>query len=73
MQQQPVEQQPNVEMLIQMQADAAHLESIPEQRTRCEVWSRVMGYHRPIASWNEGKQAEFRERVCFSEPAGLSV
>ena len=34
----------------------------------CEVWTRVMGYHRPKASFNTGKQGEFRERVCFQEP-----
>lgn len=26
------------------------------ERTRCEVWTRVMGYHRPISSFNIGKQ-----------------
>ena len=39
-----------------------------EKRTRCEVWTRVMGYHRPVQNWNEGKQEEFRERKCFKEP-----
>ncbi len=37
------------------------------QRTRCEVWTRVMGYHRPIASFNTGKQGEFQERLFFRE------
>ena len=40
-----------------------------EKRTRCEVWTRVMGYHRPVSGWNEGKQAEYRERKYFREPA----
>ena len=35
------------------------------ERTRCEVWSRVMGYHRPVSAYNAGKQQEHRERVCF--------
>ncbi|MDK2125676.1 anaerobic ribonucleoside-triphosphate reductase [Parachitinimonas caeni] len=38
------------------------------ERTRCEVWTRVMGYHRPVASFNIGKQGEFRERRFFVEP-----
>ena len=39
---------------------------IPEdKRTRCEVWTRVMGYHRPISQANAGKQAEFAERQEF--------
>ncbi len=39
-----------------------------EERTRCEIWTRVMGYHRPVAAWNPGKQAEHRERQYFAEP-----
>ena len=38
-----------------------------EQRTRCEVWTRVMGYHRPVSSWNRGKKSEHRERRYFVE------
>ena len=37
------------------------------ERQRCEVWTRVMGYHRPVASFNTGKKGEFNERVCFEE------
>ncbi len=33
-----------------------------QERTRCEVYSRVVGYLRPVDQWNEGKQAEFAER-----------
>lgn len=40
------------------------------ERTRCEIWTRVMGYHRPVSEFNPGKQGEFRERVPFSEPSG---
>ena len=39
-----------------------------DERQRCEVWTRVMGYHRPVASFNIGKQGEFHERRCFVEP-----
>jgi hypothetical protein len=38
------------------------------ERTRCEVWTRVMGYHRPVASFNLGKRSEQRERRYFREP-----
>jgi hypothetical protein len=39
----------------------------PELRNfrRCEVYSRVVGYLRPVVQWNEGKQAEFRERRAY--------
>ena len=39
-----------------------------EERTRCEIYSRVMGYHRPIDHWNAGKQSEWAERKHFNEP-----
>lgn len=38
------------------------------RRTRCEIWTRVMGYHRPVSSFNTGKQGEFHERRFFREP-----
>lgn len=38
-----------------------------EERQRCEVWTRVMGYHRPVASFNTGKKGEFHERTYFTE------
>jgi len=31
----------------------------------CEVYSRVVGYLRPVKQWNEGKQAEFKDRKVF--------
>ena len=38
-----------------------------DERQRCEVWTRVMGYHRPVASFNTGKKGEFAERRHFEE------
>lgn len=38
-----------------------------EERTRCEVWTRVMGYHRPVSAFNVGKKSEFAERKFFTE------
>ena len=37
------------------------------ERTRCEIWTRVMGYHRPVHAFNPGKQAEHAERKYFRE------
>jgi|JRYF01.1.fsa_nt_gb hypothetical protein len=42
-----------------------------DERQRCEVWTRVMGYHRPVASFNTGKKGEFAERVYFEERRAL--
>jgi ribonucleoside-triphosphate reductase len=35
----------------------------------CEVWTRVMGYFRPVQSFNIGKKGEYHEREMFSEQA----
>jgi len=35
-------------------------------RTKCEVYSRVVGYLRPIDNWNEGKREEFKDRKLFN-------
>ncbi|MEA4863360.1 MAG: anaerobic ribonucleoside-triphosphate reductase [Victivallaceae bacterium] len=32
---------------------------------KCEIYSRVCGYFRPVANWNRGKQAEFADRKTF--------
>jgi hypothetical protein len=37
------------------------------ERQPCEIWTRVMGYHRPMSSFNTGKKGEFHERKYFSE------
>lgn len=39
-----------------------------QERQRCEIWTRVMGYHRPVSSFNIGKKGEFYERRPFKEP-----
>jgi len=36
-------------------------------KTSCEVYSRVVGYLRPVDQWNAGKQEEFRERSTFDK------
>ena len=43
------------------------LEKHSEKRTKCMVYTRVMGYHRPVESFNIGKKGEHRERVKFVE------
>ena len=40
-----------------------------DERQRCEVWTRVMGYHRPVASFNTGKKGEHsRTQVLHRVP-----
>lgn len=35
------------------------------KRTPCEVYSRVVGYLRPVKQWNDGKSAEYDNRKTF--------
>lgn len=35
------------------------------KRTKCMVYTRVMGYHRPVESFNIGKKGEHKERIYF--------
>lgn len=39
-----------------------------DERQECEVWTRVMGYYRPVSHYNIGKLGEYHERVEFEEP-----
>lgn len=54
------------------------LQKYTVERTRCDIWTRVMGYYRPAvlieranggqevsSSYNLGKQSEYKERVFF--------
>ena len=38
---------------------------------KCEVFSRVCGYFRPVSNWNKGKKEEFRERKHFKVTGAL--
>ena len=51
-----------------MSTETTTVELRDDERTRCEIWTRVMGYHRPVSTWNPGKQSEHAERSCFFEP-----
>ena len=43
------------------------LEGLQEKRTKCVVYSRVMGYHRAVEGFNIGKKGEHKERAFFEE------
>jgi ribonucleoside-triphosphate reductase len=55
----------------------------PTCQASCEVWSRIVGYYRPVGEWNTGKKQEFRDReeyaraeqhqLCASAATSLSV
>ncbi len=41
----------------------------PKCGTRCEIWSRIVGYFRPIEQWNVGKKSEYVHRKEYALPA----
>ena len=43
------------------------LNIVKENRQKCTVYTRVMGYHRPVESFNTGKTGEHKERKQFKE------
>lgn len=38
---------------------------------KCDVYSRVVGYHRPTNNWNSGKKQEFRDRTTYDKSQEL--
>jgi anaerobic ribonucleoside-triphosphate reductase len=47
--------------------DNMKADNMDQPRQRCEVWTRVMGYHRPVDSFNTGKKGEHSQRKYFNE------
>ena len=43
-------------------------EKKPLKQVACEVYSRIVGYLRPVQDWNKGKQQEFAERKTYAVP-----
>lgn len=56
------------DMSISLHAAPRTIVLTDAERQPCEIWTRVMGYHRPVSSFNTGKKGEFYERKYFEEP-----
>lgn len=41
------------------------------KRVPCEVYSRIVGYLRPVRDWNVAKQQEFRDRQTYQVPGNV--
>lgn len=35
-----------------------------------EIYSRVVGYYRPVNQWNKGKQEEYKDRLSYKLEPG---
>ena len=42
--------------------------TVPGCTAHVDVYSRVVGYLRPVSTWNYGKQQEFRDRTEYNPP-----
>jgi ribonucleoside-triphosphate reductase len=51
------------EILIEIEKLEQELANV--KGTECEIYSRIVGYFRPVKQWNNGKQEEFSEREMF--------
>ena len=40
-------------------------QNLKRKRTLCEIYSRIVGYLRPVNQWNDGKAAEFKKRRTY--------
>ncbi len=43
------------------------------KKIKCEVWTRIVGYLRPVDQWNEGKASEFLDRQTFKMPSNENL
>jgi len=43
------------------------LDEHKSERQLTEIYSRVCGYIRPVSQWNNGKAAEFEDRITFEK------
>lgn len=55
-----------MEEVKEVPADQIQKRAVCGEKT--EVYSRVVGYFRPVQQWNKGKQAEFKNRKTFGVP-----
>jgi anaerobic ribonucleoside-triphosphate reductase len=44
---------------------------VKSDKVKCEIYSRVSGYYRPVQQWNKGKQAEMNDRVYMIIPESV--
>lgn len=54
----------------------AKIQQLEEEKSKVkgtptEVYSRVVGYLRPVQSWNNGKKEEFKMRKSFKCPCSV--
>ena len=56
---------------LELEKTSVLLKEHESDRTHCEVYSRSVGYLRPVSQWNAGKQAEFKDRKTYNNTQGV--
>lgn len=54
--------------MTEQERQAVVQQLVDEERTRCEIWFRLKGYTKTVASYNPGKRQEHADRLAFKEP-----
>ena len=39
----------------------------------CEIYTRVVGFFRPVSAWNKGKQSEYADRKPYKIPENVEA
>ena len=60
-------------MIIEQHPTDQNAAKDEELKIPCEVYSRIVGYLRPVQNWHQGKQQEFRERKTFRTPESIQT
>jgi anaerobic ribonucleoside-triphosphate reductase len=50
---------------VQMKEEVQKIHVVRVKQVPTEIYSRVVGYFRPVNNWNEGKKEEFQDRKEF--------
>lgn len=58
-------------VMIRRKTDKGTITLKNSERQECEIWTRVMGYYRPVSEFNIGKKSEHDERLFFNEEKAL--
>jgi len=61
------------EQKMEAKTETSAKEDLQSKRTKCEIYSRVVGYLRPVQQWNDGKRTEFFDRTTFNPNPPLKV
>ncbi|RLG09327.1 hypothetical protein DRN73_10135 [Candidatus Pacearchaeota archaeon] len=62
-----------IQLPVPVRSKKAKIETKRVRVVPCEIYSRVVGYFRPVSNWNIGKQQEFKERKTIKLSTLLEI